>query len=657
MQSDGTLLIVSILLIAGAVGIWVKKAQLELSSGYLAIARFLGYSHEADLVFWQKLSFLRRDFAFQLLILLIVVALLRILPRVTRVPIAASLAILMCTIYFFELQALGSIGHYLSLDLVEDAIRWAVDFPESIGQYVSIGGAMKLVVAMAAISLLSVFAARRSRGERAGAFVQAIECVTPVVIAAAILLAMVAYAVPVPTLAPHRSALGIMWEALWPPRPSLVIPVNATPGDLMALYRKAAAIGIERPTADFAGHDAGHDLIVFVMETGPARCYDPIYDRESLPGVSALLDRSFVARLHFTTYPYTSDAVFSILTGLYPIGRSEFLRRARPSKGFGLVPPLRQLGYSGFVYLPYPDSFENDTRMYAVAGISSIYVAGDRDVERRARARARARQTIGMLPANSPARREHGALLEDRLIRDYMALDAMLGDILENKRNGRRFVALFMPQLGHAPWLNLYGRQSVVERGRDLMILQDAWLAEIIALLKQQGWLNDTVIAVTADHGIRTRAEDPALPSGTITNYSFQVPLVVYAPGSLNAMREIGERTSHIDIAPTLHALLGADTRVPSLTQGVPIWEARTLAKRKEFLFAGGYLGADAYMTGGRYVVRQALTGLVYESSSLPAPLDSVVPPTTAARLAEPIEMMYALQPRLLDALRGDVPP
>jgi hypothetical protein len=370
-----------------------------------------------------------------------------------------------------------------------------------------------------------------------------------------------------------------------------------------------------------------------------------------------LLDRAFVGRHHLTTYPYTSDAIFSILTGMYPIGRGPFLRKAQPMSGAGLVPPLAARGYSGAVYLPYPDSFENDTAMYAISGVSKTYVADPNEAQRFAQAAQRAQRTIEALPADSPARRERAALLADRLTHDLMALDAMLTDIVARKRAGERFITLFVPQIGHAPWFDLYGRDSVVERGRDVMILQDAWLAEIVQRLAEGGWLDDTVIVVTSDHGVRTRVEDPGLPSGTITGYSFEVPLVIFAPGTLTAMREVTARTSHVDIAPTVHALLGAGGD-GTLSQGVPIWDDAALAERRVFMFAAGYLGADAYVEDGRYVVRRWLNGFVHESTTLPVGAGTMVTqPEAASRLAEPIDLMYALQPALLEVLNSGAPP
>jgi hypothetical protein len=48
----------------------------------------------------------------------------------------------------------------------------------------------------------------------------------------------------------------------------------------------------------------------------------------------------------------------------------------------------------------------------------------------------------------------------------------------------------------------------------------------------------------------------------------------------------------------------------------------------------------------------------VHESTTLPAGADTIVTqPEAAARLARPIDLMYALQPELLEALHSGVPP
>jgi arylsulfatase A-like enzyme len=187
------------------------------------------------------------------------------------------------------------------------------------------------------------------------------------------------------------------------------------------------------------------------------------------------------------------------------------------------------------------------------------------------------------------------------------------------------------------------------------MLLQDAWLKEIVETLKRLGRLERTIIAVTADHGVRTRAEYSALPIGRISEYMFHVPLLVYAPRALRRTMRISSPTSHIDFAPTLLALLGA-TGTADRMQGVPIWQ-RSPANRIYFL-ASAYGGADGFVEDGTYYMRQALSGAVYSSPSFAfsddrqaKPGDQVIPFVTEA-LADLDRLQQTLVSRSLDASR-----
>src|SRR5690606_32633022 len=241
-RADGTVILCAVFLVSGAMGLWVKKAQLELASGYLATARFLGYSRESDLAWWQKLSFFRLDLAIMIVVMPVLLALLmRKLPRMPRSVAAAVLAAMLCTVYFFELQALGSIGRYLTPELLKDAIAWAVDFPESISDYISTRGMLKLVVAIGLIAWLAIMAYRRPRGS-AGPLETLAEVGAVTAVTSGFLLALLAYVMPVPTLAAHRTALHVAGEAMWPDKNSFGIQSDASREQLLDLYRHTAAL-------------------------------------------------------------------------------------------------------------------------------------------------------------------------------------------------------------------------------------------------------------------------------------------------------------------------------------------------------------------------------------------------------------------------------
>jgi Sulfatase len=118
--------------------------------------------------------------------------------------------------------------------------------------------------------------------------------------------------------------------------------------------------------------------------------------------------------------------------------------------------------------------------------------------------------------------------LWQRLALDFQALERVKADITAAIRAGERYAIMFFPEIGHAPWFALHGEDTVMGRGRALMRLQDAWLHELFETVKRSGRLERTVIAVTADHGLRTRAEDPALTIGRLSDDMFRVPLLIY---------------------------------------------------------------------------------------------------------------------------------
>jgi len=80
-----------------------------------------------------------------------------------------------------------------------------------------------------------------------------------------------------------------------------------------------------------------------------------------------------------------------------------------------------------------------------------------------------------------------------------------------------------------------------------LLQLQDKWLGQIVEQLSNDGRLDKTIIVVTGDHGIRTATEDPSFePHGLAPDYSFHVPLLIFAPKVLESQQTIpGRDISH----------------------------------------------------------------------------------------------------------------
>jgi arylsulfatase A-like enzyme len=89
----------------------------------------------------------------------------------------------------------------------------------------------------------------------------------------------------------------------------------------------------------------------------------------------------------------------------------------------------------------------------------------------------------------------------------------------------------------------------------------------------------------------------------------FRVPLLIYAPRVVAAPIVLGAPTSHIDLAPTLLALLGSGEAAARM-HGVPVWQ-RTRQDRL-YVLASAYGGAEGFVEDGRFYMHQTLSGAVY---------------------------------------------
>jgi membrane-anchored protein YejM (alkaline phosphatase superfamily) len=378
----------------------------------------------------------------------------------------------------------------------------------------------------------------------------------------------------------------------------------------------------------FFGSERGKDVILFVYETGPERSFAIARSRSWLPALEELADSGFVATRHYTTYPYTSDALFSILSGRYPLNRRNLITSGRADLEDSLTQQLRRAGYDFRVYSSFGDTFEADIAMFDAFGAASIYVP-----DAPGRSPQISRRVAAVLEALGPQspmlQQPASGRMRERLAQDLAAFEQLSTDVLEMKRRGQRFTALYLPQIGHAPWFDLDGTEDIVARGAAAMRLQDLWLGELVEMLRLEGHLDSTVIVVTSDHGVRTKNEDASFGGGTISDYSFHVPLVIHAPNAAPQTREIAHMTSHVDLASTLSSLLGVSAT--PVAQGVPIW-CEDLDQRATFFLARAYLGADGYRLGDTFVMHAALTGNVYESSSMDFLSRRLASPEAAAR-------------------------
>lgn len=614
--SPSTLAALDCFLVLGFLGIYLKFAL--LGPHWTAIGRFMGVAAPENLPLAPRLGFFFDDIWLNLLAIPLAGTLIvAVAFRRYRAAAAVGVSAAMGVVYFIELQVQKEVGQYLSIDAVRDLVWWVMSSSGSALDYLTLTSLWKLAgffAALGAIVTIERLANRARDSHQVGLarlcsrllWVPAAITLIAAVAVMPVALAMRLPASPLVTSSVARAAAMLMQGA---DREEVI-----GAGGTFEAFRQLTHTEPFDDAHPHVGHERDSDLIIFMMETGAAQALDLAVVGRDLPGIGPLSSRAFVTSRHYTTHPYSSDALYSVFSGRYPHGRRRVLRKAGPGALKGLMTNLSVGVPMRRVYVPSLYGIEGDDRMYEAFGADLVYASDEhgqdplREVaQRRAAALVDELERDG-IDFEGRAR----ARLVARLRADFQALEKAKRDIREAIAARRRYAVMFFPQIGHGPWQPLHDEPTVLERGRALMLLQDTWLREMLDVVRGLGRLDRTVVVVTSDHGVRTRTEDPILPVGQISDYMFRVPLLVYAPQTLSSTVRIDEPTSHIDLTPTVLALLG-QTGDLAETQGVPLWQRST--RRRIYLLAFAYGGADGFVQDGRYYMRQGLSGATFVSN------------------------------------------
>jgi phosphoglycerol transferase MdoB-like AlkP superfamily enzyme len=369
---------------------------------------------------------------------------------------------------------------------------------------------------------------------------------------------------------------------------------------LLSRYRELTHAPAPKRNPAYWGSARSSNVIFFVIETMPARFLPSDGEMADLPNLRRLREKSFVGVQHFTTFPRTHEAIFSLLSSWYPSDVTRTFEEQHPNmKVPGMMAALFSRGYYTAIYSPMRRWHSLDEEMFQAVGVQQQIYPPD-----------------ALLP---PQGRQdlRAAWMRTRIARDLATLELMKRDIGDCLDQGHNFAAVFLPQISHFPYPNLVKgqhEQDIRTQARAILEIEDAWLGELMQLLQQRHQLDDTVIVVTGDHGVRNSEEDPNFTGGMIDEYSFHVPLLIYAPKALSRSLTIPWLTSHIDVAPTVLDLLGID-QGREFEEGSPIWNA-DLEKRQTYFFANSVFGADGYYSGGRFYMRNLMSDAVYASSN-----------------------------------------
>jgi phosphoglycerol transferase MdoB-like AlkP superfamily enzyme len=590
------------------------------SGGFKIAAQSLGRKHEFGL--WEKVSFFQMDVIVAALIAIALLVLTRFLPCWLRFSLVAVMSAGVTLALYAQLRAFRVVGQFLSFQMFWEAFSGGWHEPAAYMSYIGIKASW-IALGLSAFGLGALGlgglswlfrkhapgVVRRYRTEGGTAKVEGmlIFCLLPVSIAA--------WLPPLPSN-PYQSS--VMWRAVsayWAEQ-DVETAEFAGPSKsvLLSRYREFTHAPAPVKNPIYWGRAESSNVIFFVLETMPERFLRSDGEMADLPNLRRLREKSFVGVQHFTTFPRTHEAIFSLLSSWYPSNVTRTFEEQHPNiRVPGMMAALGSAGYRTAIYSPMRRWHSLDEEMFQEVGVQEQIYPPD------ALAPPQSRQDL------------RAAWMRTRIDRDLATLELMKRDIGDCLTEERNFAAVFLPQISHFPYPELakgQNQQDIRTQARAILKIQDAWLGELLRLLQQRHQLENTVIVVTGDHGVRTSEEDPNFTGGVIDEYSFHVPLLMYAPKALNHSVTIPWLTSHIDVAPTVLDLLGIE-QGREFEQGSPIWNA-DLKQRDTYFFANSALGADGYYSDGRFYMRNLMSDSVYASSNQHFQAKDIVPKNSA---------------------------
>ncbi|WP_169444447.1 sulfatase-like hydrolase/transferase [Massilia niastensis] len=583
-----------------AASVLAVKYKIMTDGGYRIVARLAGLDEHA-LGTLSRLHF----FAFDLLVLAAIVPaallLLRLLcGRVAAARASMALSLALILVSFMNLQALGATGKLLSLDDLAPMWTWVREQPGALFDYVSPRSLGRL-----ALLLLVAWASywfRHSPLLSMGRHMALPATVLCTLLSAAAVCGMALDRSPVTSF--HASTTLEMLGALVAPEQEGVAGPELAQASSRLNYQceEARPAKPRRP-----------NVVLFIMETIPYDLFTSKY-ASGLTTFKELEKSAYVSHRHYSTYPFTSYARFSLFTGLYPSFR---LEKTLPLQAhYPFKSAFRSLvdeGYELKVFDPITRRYPVDD--WVVHQLGGKVVSADR-----------------------------GATTAEK---DERVLSSLVGHIAQAAQAATPFVYAILPQISHGPWLPAgASKQDLYREGASRLGKLDSDLGRIVDALKRAGVYQDTVIVVTADHGLRTSKEAGFLSTQVLNSVSYHVPLIIHDP-QLGKTHALPHPTTHLDISPTLHCLYAHGQRGIE-TQGMSMLSPKAQSRTVHF---GGawYSGSDGLWDGQAFYSYNRQLGMLWTSPrfdfSDAQPLTAGV---TKAAIVERLQRQEALQQALL---------
>jgi hypothetical protein len=629
--------------------VWLFPAFLAFYLKWYMMADQLGFAREAQSMGLQSLNVIERISFFRgelfygaFLIPLALLTLNRYLPVAWSVFLTGTISFATAILLGIQLMSLKEFGRFSSFKMIRVGLSWAWHEPGSNAQYLMSREGLLTLLALVGIACALAWAARESKIPTAQTATRA-KTLVELYGFAVVAVLLLSIKSDVPRTPYQENSILRAASSLWKEnavetgefggldmnRASGLVSADLShlsDAALIARYREFARVPAPSQDPRYFGKEAGANVLFFILETTPEKYLPVGQDLARFPNFNRLQRNSFVGTRHYTTFPITRSALFSVFSSWYPIDDAEnaFDSPAWDSPD-GFLQRLNSMGYQTAVFSPLRAPGVPDAALFEAMGF---------------------RQQV--YPQSAVTNYDQGqSWQQERMTADLDTLHLLETQLDQWIKQKRPFAAAFLPQIAHSPYPDGKDGQSAAElqdRGQIILEKEDAWLGELLTLLQKDGQLDNTIVVVVGDHGLRNLSENPEMRRGTVDETAFHVPLIIHASRALDHTENIPWLTSHIDVVPTILDLLGASDGRES-EQGTPIFNL-ALKDRTTFFFAKPMYGADGYTAHDEFFMWHYFSDTVYKKSRAEFDPDDIVPRRSEIGTAVPkdISTMVALE-------------
>ena len=348
-----------------------------------------------------------------------------------------------------------------------------------------------------------------------------------------------------------------------------------------------------------AGQASTRDnVIIFIIETAPYPQYPDLGELAATLEHPWLKNNSITFTHHYGTYPASDRATYSILSGLYPPMLHHNKWKESMRYGDSLPKALAKHGYTSYLFSTAPLSFYDDDVMFRNLGFDHL-----REVENTRDLRIKT---------------ENGYQWDRSRLYDMdKELIQMVVETLGRhaQEGGSPFLAAVSPQASHAPFNcppeyreHPDACSSDLEKLRINAQWQFGLIEHLIKELDAMGMLDSTLLVITGDHGVRSKHESAAFfqNPNLLQQSTFHLPLMLASSRFGDKKAQVGQPTSHVDIAPTVLDLLG-------ISRNDVYFHGRNLfanSPRSIYFIGTGYSPVTGFLLGGRYYMENRSNSL-----------------------------------------------